>query len=51
MEIVQRRELWIHTHFVTDCVRLPYHSKPCALGHARIRYTFRKRTLCTGATE
>src|SRR5262245_55783984 len=22
MEIVQRRELWIHTHFVTDCVRL-----------------------------
>src|SRR4029453_9370527 len=22
MEIVQTRELWIHTHFVTDCVRL-----------------------------
>jgi len=22
MEIVRRRELWIHTHFVTDCVRL-----------------------------
>ena len=22
MEIVQRRELWIHTHFVTDCTRL-----------------------------
>ena len=22
MEIVQRRESWIHTHFVTDCVRL-----------------------------
>jgi hypothetical protein len=22
MEIMQRRELWIHTHFVTDCVRL-----------------------------
>ena len=24
MEIVQRRELWIHTHFVTDCVRLSH---------------------------
>jgi hypothetical protein len=22
MEIMQRREVWIHTHFVTDCVRL-----------------------------
>src|SRR5262245_5531717 len=22
MEIAQRRELWLHTHFVTDCVRL-----------------------------
>jgi len=22
MEIVERRELWIHTHFVTDCIRL-----------------------------
>ena len=22
MEILQRRESWIHTHFVTDCVRL-----------------------------
>ena len=22
MEIMQRRELWIHTHFVTNCVRL-----------------------------
>ena len=24
MEIMQRRELWIHTHFVTDCVRLSH---------------------------
>jgi len=24
MEIVQRRELWIHTHFVTDWVRLSH---------------------------
>jgi hypothetical protein len=24
MEIVQRRESWIHTHFVTDCVRLSH---------------------------
>ena len=23
-EIVQRRTSWIHTHFVTDCVRLSY---------------------------
>lgn len=22
MEILERRESWIHTHFVTDCVRL-----------------------------
>ena len=24
MEIMERRELWIHTHFVTDCVRLSH---------------------------
>ena len=24
MEILARREVWIHTHFVTDCVRLSY---------------------------
>lgn len=24
MEILQRREAWIHTHFVTDCVRLSH---------------------------
>ena len=24
MEILERRELWIHTHFVTDCVRLSH---------------------------
>lgn len=24
MDIVQRRESWIHTHFVTDCVRLSH---------------------------
>lgn len=24
MEIVQRRESWIHTHFVTDCIRLSH---------------------------
>ena len=24
MEIMQRRELWIHTHFVTNCVRLSH---------------------------
>jgi len=23
MEILNRRATWIHTHFVTDCVRLP----------------------------
>jgi hypothetical protein len=24
MEILQRRESWIHTHFVTDCMRLSH---------------------------
>jgi len=24
VEILVRREVWIHTHFVTDCVRLSY---------------------------
>ncbi len=23
MKILERRETWIHTHFVTDCIRLP----------------------------
>ena len=26
VEIVERRTTWIHTHFVTDCVRLSYAS-------------------------
>jgi hypothetical protein len=30
MEIMQRRELWIHTHFVTDCVRLS-HAQGCEI--------------------
>ncbi|MBI3014297.1 MAG: hypothetical protein HYY65_04340 [Candidatus Tectomicrobia bacterium] len=25
MEILERYKTWIHTHFVTDCVRLPAH--------------------------
>ncbi|HLC25861.1 MAG TPA: hypothetical protein VJM80_03720 [bacterium] len=25
MEILERYRTWIHTHFVTDCVRLPRH--------------------------
>ena len=25
MRIIERRETWIHTHFLTDCVRLPSH--------------------------
>jgi hypothetical protein len=25
MKIVGRREIWIHTHFVTDCAYLPDH--------------------------
>jgi len=25
MKILQREELWIHTHFITDCVYLPDH--------------------------
>jgi len=23
MKILERRETWIHTHFLTDCIRLP----------------------------
>jgi len=25
MEVLRREEIWIHTHFVTDCVYLPDH--------------------------
>lgn len=25
MKILQRQEIWIHTHFVTDCTYLPDH--------------------------
>lgn len=25
MKILRREEIWIHTHFVTDCVYLPEH--------------------------